>query len=220
MRVCVAKPAYFLKWDFQGREGRGCGRWTWGREVAAVSRRFDVDLKRGGTLPLLKNRHLRLQDAEAGDLRWIREQPERFLSTHLREPRQNWAGKRRGCPSVTWEGRRGVRRRVGHKGYTEGPWQIFSEVGEGDKTRQTQCRTPSGMHGGPQGWGTSKLEKDPPNGNWRSPSARGGASRRGDPDHANFSTLDSVPLALLNLTLSWACPLRKRNPLGPLTLIV
>lgn len=130
MRVCMAKPACFLKWDFQGREGRGCGRWTWGRAVGAVSRRFDVDLKRRGTLPLLKNRHLSLQDAEAGDLRSIREQPERFLSTHLRESRQDWTGKRGGRPSTTWEGRRVVSRQLGHKGHTEGPWQIFSEVGE------------------------------------------------------------------------------------------
>ena len=73
--VCAAKPACFLKRNLQGREGRGgCRRWTWGREVAAVSRRFDVDLKRRRALPLLKKRHRNLQDAEGGDRHLLGEQ--------------------------------------------------------------------------------------------------------------------------------------------------
>lgn len=54
-RVSEANPAYFLKCNLRGGEDRaGCGRWTWGREVAAVSRLFDVGSKRCGTLPPLK----------------------------------------------------------------------------------------------------------------------------------------------------------------------
>lgn len=79
--MCVAKPPYFLKWDLQGREGRGCGRRTWGR----VSQRFDVDLKRRG--------HHSREEAEAGDLHSLQEQPEHFLSTHPRESRPGCAGK-------------------------------------------------------------------------------------------------------------------------------
>lgn len=92
--VCAAKPPCFLKRNLQGREGRGgCRRWTWGREVAAVSRRFDVDLKRRRALPLLKKRHRNLQDAEGGDRRLLREQSGHFLSTHSKESRKGCAGK-------------------------------------------------------------------------------------------------------------------------------
>lgn len=66
--------------------------------MAAVSRRFDVDLKRRGTLPLLKKRQCSFQDAEAGDLHSLGEQPEHFVSTHSREPRLGRAGKCGGAP--------------------------------------------------------------------------------------------------------------------------
>lgn len=54
--------------------------------MAAVSWRFDVDLKSRGALPLLK-RHCSLQDAEAGDRHSLGEQPEHFSPYTTGNPR-------------------------------------------------------------------------------------------------------------------------------------
>lgn len=58
-----------------------------GARGGGSSRRFDVDLERRRTLPLLK-RHRSLQDAGAGDRHSLGKQPELFLFTHSRESRE------------------------------------------------------------------------------------------------------------------------------------
>jgi hypothetical protein len=60
--------------------------------VAAASRRFDVDLKRRRTLPLLQKRRGSIQDAEAGDRHSRRKQREPLLSTLSRNPLHAFEG--------------------------------------------------------------------------------------------------------------------------------
>lgn len=79
-----------------GRKRRaGCGRWVWRREVAAVSRRFDVNSKRRGGIQ------------DAGDSRSPREQAERVLSPLSREhERARLVSARGGCGQPRGEARR------------------------------------------------------------------------------------------------------------------
>lgn len=98
--------------------------------MAAVSRRFDVDLERRGALLLLKKRRRSRQDAATGDLHSLGSSLS--LSSALARGNPDGAGQvsAEGRPSAPWEERRGGRRRVVHRGHAEGPWQLCSEEGE------------------------------------------------------------------------------------------
>lgn len=108
---------------------------------------------------------------------------------------------------------------MGHKGHTEGPWQLCSEEGEA-----------GGPGAGPEAPGSVRdaLRTENPGvkelPSWRralltpKKSAVARAARdQGDAESASFSTLDSASPSVFSLALaSWVGPLRKLQLLAPL----